>query len=151
MPTRPWKSLLVVFLLLTAGCSQPERSTVATARTGPAPAGGATSAPAGGASPQASPQSDQDKAISYARCMTDNGSPIPDPVIGFPLGRVDAFDYASYGTSYLLDFSAPRWVQCHYTPAPILEDLDEEERAELAADGGLEESWSCPSTPPELW
>jgi hypothetical protein len=76
---------------------------------------------------------------------------IPDPVIGFPLGRVDAFDYASYGTSYLLDFSAPRWVQCHYTPAPILEDLDEEERAELAADGGLEESWSCPSTPPELW
>jgi hypothetical protein len=76
---------------------------------------------------------------------------IPDPVIGFPLGRVDAFDYASYGTSYLLDFSAPRWVQCHYTPAPILEDLDEEERTELAAEGGLEESWSCPSTPPELW
>lgn len=76
---------------------------------------------------------------------------IPEPTIGFPLGRVDGFDYASYGTSYLLDFSAPRWVQCHYTPAPILEDLDEEERAELAADGGLEESWSCPSTPPELW
>ena len=76
---------------------------------------------------------------------------IPEPAIGFPLGRVDAFDYASYGTSYLLDFSAPRWVQCHYTPAPILEDLDEEERAELAAEGGLEEAWSCPSTPPELW
>lgn len=76
---------------------------------------------------------------------------IPEPTIGFPLGHVDAFDYASYGTSYLLDFSAPRWVQCHYTPAPSLEDLDEEERAELAAEGGLEESWSCPSTPPELW
>ena len=76
---------------------------------------------------------------------------IPEPAIGFPLGRVDGFDYASYGTSYLLDFSAPRWVQCHYTPAPILEDLDEEERAELAAEGGLEEAWSCPSTPPELW
>jgi hypothetical protein len=76
---------------------------------------------------------------------------IPEPVIGFPIERVDGFDYASYGTSYLLDFSAPRWVQCHYTPAPILEDLDEEERTELAAEGGLEESWSCPSTPPELW
>jgi hypothetical protein len=77
---------------------------------------------------------------------------IPEPSIGFQLGDgVDSFDYASYGTSYLLDFSAPRWVQCHYTPAPILDDLDEEERAELAAEGGLEESWSCPSTPPELW
>ena len=50
-----------------------------------------------------------------------------------------------------VEFPAPRWVQCHYTPAPLAEDLDEDEKAELAAEGGLEESWSCPSAPPELW
>jgi hypothetical protein len=76
---------------------------------------------------------------------------IPEPAIGFPWLYDGRFRYESYGTSYLLEFPAPRWVQCHYTPAPLLEDLDEEERAELLAEGGLEESWSCPSTPPELW
>ena len=76
---------------------------------------------------------------------------IPEPAIGFPWLYDGRFRYESYGTSYLLEFPAPRWVQCHYTPAPLLEDLDEEERAELEAEGGLEESWSCPSTPPELW
>lgn len=76
---------------------------------------------------------------------------IPEPAIGFSFLYDDGFRYESYGTSYLLEFPAPRWVQCHYTPAPLAEDLDEEERAELAAEGGLEESWSCPSQPPELW
>jgi hypothetical protein len=42
-------------------------------------------------------------------------------------------------------------VQCAYTPAPLEEDLDAGERAELQEDGGLEEAWSCPSRPPELW
>jgi len=76
---------------------------------------------------------------------------IPEPAIGFHWLADGGFRYESYGTSYLLEFSAPRWVQCHYTPAPLAEDLDPDERAELAADGGLEESWSCPSKPPELW
>jgi hypothetical protein len=76
---------------------------------------------------------------------------IPEPAIGFRWLPDESFRYESYGTSYLLEFSAPRWVQCHYTPAPIAEDLDPEERAELAESGGLEESWSCPSKPPELW
>jgi hypothetical protein len=76
---------------------------------------------------------------------------IPEPAIGFSWLYDGSFRYESYGTSYLLEFPAPRWVQCHYTPAPLVEDLDPEERAELAADGGLEEAWSCPSTPPELW
>lgn len=76
---------------------------------------------------------------------------IPEPAIGFPWLYDGRFRYESYGTSYLLEFPAPRWVQCHYTPAPLAEDLDEDEKAELAAEGGLEESWSCPSAPPELW
>jgi hypothetical protein len=76
---------------------------------------------------------------------------IPRPVVGFRFLDDSEFEYESYGTSYLLEFMATRWVQCAYSPAPLLEDLDEEERAELAADGGLEESWSCPSKPPELW
>jgi len=76
---------------------------------------------------------------------------IPEPAIGFPWLYDGRFRYESYGTSYLLEFPAPRWVQCHYTPAPRSEDLDEDERQELAAAGELGESWSCPSAPPELW
>ena len=76
---------------------------------------------------------------------------IPKPTIGFShLGAESEFTYQSLGTSYLLEFSATQWIQCAYNPP--YEDLDEddwesaEEMAEFA--GG---SWSCPSSPPELW
>ena len=72
---------------------------------------------------------------------------IPEPTIGLPLERVDGFDYASYGTSYLLDFSAPRWVQCHYTPARS-RDLDEE-IAPSCGRGGLR-NLGPPPTPPDV-
>jgi hypothetical protein len=72
---------------------------------------------------------------------------IPTPAIGFRfLGGAD-FHYQNFGTSYLLDFAAPRWVECAYSPAYS----DEEEEDDEAADEPLGGSWSCPSEPPELW
>jgi hypothetical protein len=88
---------------------------------------------------------------------------IPKPEIGFAIGNTGQteFTYQAFGTSYLLEFSAPRWVQCAYNP-PYDEDEEEELAAPVAEDdpaagtdadaedlgGG---SWSCPSKPPELW
>ncbi len=73
------------------------------------------------------------------------------PAIGFASLYEGSFGYQSFGTSFLLDFPAPRWVQCAYTPAPLAEDFEPEELALLEAEGSPGESWSCPSTPPELW
>ncbi len=92
---------------------------------------------------------------------------IPKPQIGFPLPGSDesAFTYQGFGTSYLLEFSAPRWVQCAYNP-PYPDDEDAEEddgeapdvaqggAAAAAEDGDAalgDGAWSCPSKPPELW
>ncbi len=74
---------------------------------------------------------------------------IPEPAIGFGLFDGAGFRYLSFGQSFLLEFSAPRWVECAYTPAyrpEEGEELDPEDDEEL-----LSESWSCPSKPPELW
>ena len=60
------------------------------------------------------------------------------------------FEYQGFGMSYLIQFPAPRWVQCAYTPAPVYEEYEEEEYEDLEEED-LEESWSCPSHPPELW
>lgn len=73
---------------------------------------------------------------------------VPEPAIGFDLLYDGEFRYQSFGTSFLLEFPAPRWVQCAYTPAAALEDFEDE--ADLDEEG-LGESWSCPSRPPELW
>jgi hypothetical protein len=71
---------------------------------------------------------------------------IPVPRIGFRLLTDQEFVYQNFGESYLLEFSAPRWIQCAYNP-PYLEDAGEE-----PADDGLGTGeWSCPSKPPELW
>jgi len=72
---------------------------------------------------------------------------IPRPRIGFAFLSQQDFLYQSFGTSYLLEFSAPRWIQCTYNP-PYLDEYEEEEEEELEDLGG---SWSCPSKPPELW
>lgn len=88
---------------------------------------------------------------------------IPRPEIGFGfLGDDEEFAYQSFGISYNLEFSAPDWVQCAFNPAWTEEDWEEEEEEAEAeeeeeeapmADGehALDESWSCPSSPPELW
>ena len=85
---------------------------------------------------------------------------VPRPKIGFGfLGRQE-FEYQSFGISYNLEFSSPDWVQCAYNPSWSEESYDDDEDfedepddVEPAADGetALDESWSCPSSPPELW
>ncbi len=76
---------------------------------------------------------------------------VPRPQVGFLASQ--RFTYQNFGTSYILEFSAPRWIQCAYNPPwADADELSEEERAELLAeDVELEGAWSCPSKPPELW
>jgi hypothetical protein len=77
---------------------------------------------------------------------------IPEPTIGFGVLYDGRFRYRSFGTSYLLEFPAPRWVECAYTPPYEDEDEDYDDEADDLGEGeGLDESWSCPSKPPELW
>jgi hypothetical protein len=84
----------------------------------------------------------------------------PKPSIGFGFLYDGKFSYRSFGSSYILEFPAPRWVECAYTP-PYEDDEYEDEEDDDAVVGfetGTEdgdesfgESWSCPSKPPELW
>jgi hypothetical protein len=73
---------------------------------------------------------------------------VPRPRIGFGPMSEQSFVYQSFGTSYILEFSAPRWIQCAYNPPYEDEYEDEEDEEELEDLGG---AWSCPSKPPELW
>ncbi len=57
---------------------------------------------------------------------------IPDPKIGFGVFEDQRFTYQNFGTNYLLEFSAPRWVQCAYNPPYP----DEEEGSSLGALSG---------------
>lgn len=75
---------------------------------------------------------------------------IPTPAIGFRfLGGAD-FHYQNFGTSYLLDFAAPRWVECAYSPPFSDEDEEGAKDAEDVSES-LGGAWSCPAEPPELW
>ncbi len=69
---------------------------------------------------------------------------IPRPHIGFASSQ--EFVYQNFGESYLLEFSAPRWIQCAYNPPMQLEPGEEAEDGE-----DLGGAWSCPQKPPELW
>jgi len=76
---------------------------------------------------------------------------LPVPRIGFAPLTDQEFVYQNFGESYLLEFSAPRWIQCAYNP-PYLEDEEDGEAAPEEGDDGLGTGqWSCPSKPPELW
>ena len=70
---------------------------------------------------------------------------VPRPRIGF--GSEQEFVYQNFGESYLLEFSAPRWIQCAYNPPFEVEPGEEPE----AQDGDTMGAWSCPQKPPELW
>ena len=88
---------------------------------------------------------------------------IPRPTIGFRWIESQEFEYQGFGTSYNLEFSSPDWVQCAYNPPWSEEDFDDDDAdeaaeapsgdagGETAEDEALGESWSCPSSPPELW
>ena len=71
---------------------------------------------------------------------------VPRPRIGF--GSQQEFTYQNFGESYLLEFSAPRWIQCAYNP-PFVNEPGEEPEPEDGED--LSGAWSCPQKPPELW
>jgi hypothetical protein len=82
---------------------------------------------------------------------------IPEPRVGFALLDRPQFVYQNFGINYLLEFSAPRWVQCAYNPPYVDEEDGEEEEFEDEEipseedEDGLPGSWSCPAKPPELW
>jgi len=71
---------------------------------------------------------------------------VPRPRIGFFSGQ--EFVYQNFGDSYLLEFSAPRWIQCAYNPPWQLEPGEQLEPEDADA---LLGAWSCPQKPPELW
>ena len=73
---------------------------------------------------------------------------VPRPRIGFAALSEQEFVYQNFGTNYVLEFSSPRWIQCAYNPPWEEELLDDEEGEEAESLGG---SWSCPTSPPELW
>jgi hypothetical protein len=89
---------------------------------------------------------------------------VPEPAIGFGFLYDADFRYQNFGTSFILEFPAPRWVECAYTP-PFTDEEEAAETEEAAdaddppasdepgaeADDSLGEAWSCPSKPPELW
>jgi hypothetical protein len=71
---------------------------------------------------------------------------VPVPRVG--LFSLQEFVYQNFGDSYLLEFSAPRWIQCAYNPPWRLEpgeEIDPEDEEALSG------SWSCPQKPPEIW
>jgi len=91
--------------------------------------------------------------------LVDSGdlTAIPEPRVGFAwLDDDSRFTYQAFGTSYLLEFPAPRWVQCTYNPpyddfeeTADDEDASADDSAESDEDmGGV---WTCPTKPPELW
>jgi hypothetical protein len=71
---------------------------------------------------------------------------IPRPHIGFASSQ--EFVYQNFGESYLLEFSAPRWIQCAYNPPFVVEPGEEPDADDGEDLGG---AWSCPQKPPELW
>jgi hypothetical protein len=86
-------------------------------------------------------------------------SEVPEPRVGFGfLANGTRFTYQAFGTSYLLEFPAPRWVQCAYNP-PYDDEEDDGGDPDAAGDPAsdaldaddLGGAWSCPSSPPELW
>jgi len=71
---------------------------------------------------------------------------VPEPRVGFAFFDRPPFTYQNFGTDYLLEFAAPGWTQCAYSP-PWEEEIEESE----ATGESLAASWTCPSEPPELW
>lgn len=87
---------------------------------------------------------------------------VPTPRIGLAALGGAEFGYQNFGTDYLLEFAAPGWTQCAFSP-PWVDEFEggnfldpagpdagpPEDEAEPPA--SLPGSWSCPSKPPELW
>jgi hypothetical protein len=61
---------------------------------------------------------------------------VPRPRIGLEALAPQEFTYQNFGTDYLLEFAAPGWTQCAYSPPWS----DETERDPLASDRGQDEA-----------
>ena len=59
---------------------------------------------------------------------------IPEPAIGFGFLYDAHYRYQNFGTSFILEFPAPRWVECAYTP-PFSDEEDEAEPADAGSPG----------------
>jgi hypothetical protein len=70
---------------------------------------------------------------------------LPRPQIGFALLSQQDFLYQGFGTSYILEFSAPRWIQCAYNP-PYQDEYEEEEEEDLEDLGGVVETSTASPT-----
>jgi hypothetical protein len=78
--------------LALAGCDKPAQPRVATVQSAP---GTSTGSP----TPK---ESDYDKALRYTRCMTAEGSPMPDPVEGEPLLTGSMIKAGADGTGWVV-------------------------------------------------
>jgi hypothetical protein len=65
---------------------------------------------------------------------------IQPPAIGFRFLDAAKFRYGNFGTSFILEFAAPRWVECAYTP-PFSEEEEE------VGSQGLGDQEAQPSNP----
>jgi len=65
---------------------------------------------------------------------------IPRPAIGFAFLYDGEFRYRSFGTSFLIEFPATRWVECAYTPPYDAEGAEDEDPGDL-------EFWERPLPP----
>lgn len=83
---------------------------------------------------------------------------VPRPRIGFAFLGPPEFVYQNFGTDYILEFSAPGWVQCAYNPPwqddgedDLFGSADEDDLPDAEEDARLPGAWSCPMKPPTLW
>ncbi len=63
---------------------------------------------------------------------------VPEPSIGFGFLYDAKFRYQNFGTSFILEFAAPRWVECAYTP-PFSEEEEDEGGYAGSNDGDADE------------
>jgi hypothetical protein len=67
---------------------------------------------------------------------------IQPPAIGFRFLDAANFRYQNFGTSFILEFAAPRWVECAYTP-PFSEEEED------VGSEGLGDEQAQPASPSE--
>lgn len=102
---------VALLCLALAGCTAaPTSPQVATAASLTASAATASAAAAAAAQSPSPKLTDYDKALAYTRCMTENGAPTPDPVVGEPLVTVNTIQKGD--TWEALDAKRTAFTKC---------------------------------------
>jgi hypothetical protein len=110
-------------VLALPGCDAQQEPQVATAQSPTAAAGGAPE-------PVPTKETDYDKALRYTRCMTDNGVPTKDPVVGEML--MTGMVWGPGVTQSDIDAQRAAWNKCkEFLPRtwPVKVDAKEIERS----------------------